>query len=527
MEENKEKTKWNSNLFSENTDASEKEGFQLLNIKQKIKRIKKGKKAELDNNFKNIETFETLDNAPKEGFNPSSKCDDNPGDPDCKGYIPALMDDTTCPDPDYEGCDAGDSEANEKNPKQMLIDFINKVYRWFDAKFFLIAFVIAMAAGGTYKTMKNTVKIGRKRLKTKDSQKTASENIIHKQTAAQYNSILKFDVSKFVELPKIKDVQLVKKYVEWVCATLISCYAVFHIFFLFYYKHELYYKDGVELKDISTKKLRADAASSFYSIESIFLFFFQFSWWFVESFEYYFNKYYVQTTKKYLNATLSFILLFVCLIWFFYYYPPFIKSFLFDMLDINLDNKFLSFMYFVFVILVIMDLLNLFNYLPTGPVYYKFTFMIIIRLVIMSVLTLPFSGIFIYLYVLIYSLFGIFLYGKDELGYFEIFKTLNKFAEDTKNQIRIGTECSPNTFFEKVMITINVIMDFIYTYIFYLAFLVIFVFSFYDYSVNIQSNTLKGGLLSITAVFIIMLCSFCINSFRLRVKDKFAAHPAT
>jgi len=77
------------------------------------------------------------------------------------------------------------------------------------------------------------------------------------------------------------------------------------------------------------------------------------------------------------------------------------------------------------------------------------------------------------------------------------------------------------------MITINVVMDFIYTYVFYLAFIVIFMFSFYDYSVNIKSVPLKNGLLILTAVMIMMLSSLCINSFRLRAQGKFAANPAT
>jgi hypothetical protein len=172
-----------------------------------------------------------------------------------------------------------------------------------------------------------------------------------------------------------------------------------------------------------------------------------------------------------------------------------------------------------------MDWFNAANYFPDGPVYYKYLLTILIRLIILCILTIPFVGIFIFLYVAIYSLFGIFIYAKPELGYYKLFDTLRKYAENTKHQIRIGTDCSPNTFFEKIMITINVIMDFLYTYLFYLAFLVMFLFSFYDYSVNIRSLPLKNGLMVMTGTLIAMISSFCINSFRLRAAGKFVAHP--
>jgi hypothetical protein len=497
--EKKGKTKWNSDLFSDNIEANTKEGFHGINTKQKIKRIKKDKKVEIDN-FKNIETFETLDNVTSsttEGFNDDSTCRDNP---------------------DYEGCDNGDGNVKAKDPRQMLIDFINSVYAWFEVWFFIIAFFIAVALGQSYTTLQTEVNsIAHKRLKN------GNKNNKEKQTVKSYNKLLNIDVSKFAFLPAIKDVQLIKKYVEWFFAILISCYAVFHVFFLFYYKNELYYKDGVELKDISTAKLREDATKSTYSIESLFLFFFQFAWWYVESFEYYFKKYFVSYTTQYLNATLCFILLFVCLIMYFYYYPSILKNFLFDLLNMNLKNKYVNIMYILVILLAIMDWFNIFNYLPGGPIYYKFFILIIVRFIIVLFVSLPFAGIFLFLYVLLYSFLGIFLYGKSEMGYLKIFETLAKYAEDTKNQIRIGTECSPNTLFEKIMITINVFMDFIYTYVFYLAFIVIFMFSFYDYSVNISSVPLKNGLLIITAVIIMMLSSLCINSFRLRAQSKFAA----
>jgi len=518
----KKETKWNSDLFSENTDmsANTKEGFHTIHTKQKLKNIKKNKKVKFDN-FKNIETFDTLDNTKQEGFNDNSKCQDNPGDPDCKGWVPGLMDDTTCPDPDYEGCDSGDAGRNEDDPRKRLIAFIERIYRWFDFWFFFMAFVVALALGNTSKTIQNTVNKNHRRLKTKDSNNTRTK------INNTYKSILNFDVSNYIEVPQIKDVQLIKKYIQWVGAILISCYTVYHLFFLFYYKHVLYYKEGVELADISTKKIREDAKLSTYSVQSLFLFFFQFAWWFVESLEYYFEAYYIKYTSIYLNATLCFILLFVFLIWFFYYYPGILKTFLFDLLNMNMNNKYAHIMYAIVILLAIMDWFNIFNYLPGGPIYYSYLILIIFRFIIILFISLPFAGIFLLFYVLIYSLFGIFLYGRVEMSFLAVFKDVSKYAEDTKNQIRIGTDCSPNTFFEKIMITINVIMDFIYTYVFYIAFIVIFLFSFYDYSVNISSVPLKNGLLVITAILIAMLSSFCINSFRLRAKGKFAAHSAT
>jgi hypothetical protein len=500
-----QKTTWNSDLFSETLD-NPKEGFHTIELKQKIKRSKKQKgqrPVSDDNNLKNIETFDTLDNTtPNVGK---------------EGYVDNT--DTTCEDnPDYEGCDNGDKKRKPNDPRQQLIDFINDTYRWFDSKFFIIAFYVSVALGQSASQIDSHTS-GRRRLKN------GNRNNKQGNAAKQYSSMMDMDVSKFTYLPEFRDVQIVKKYVEGFFAIMISCYAIYHVFFLFFYKHELYYKDGVELKDISLKKLREDAKLSFYSIESVFLFFFQFAWWYVESFEYYFVRYFTTPAKKYLNATLCFIIMFVGLVLFYYYYPGILRTMFIDILRMNLNNKTVNFLYIVFIVLIFMDWFNGANYLPDGPVYYKYLLTIIIRLIILCILTIPFVGIYFFLYVAIYSLFGIFIYAKPELGYYKLFDTLRKYAENTKHQIRIGTDCSPNTFFEKIMITINVIMDFLYTYLFYLAFLVLFMFSFYDYAVNIHSSPLKNGLLVMTGTLIAMVSSFCINSFRVRASGKFAAHP--
>lgn len=516
MKDDENKTKWNSDLFSENQDvsSSEKENFQVKQMIQKIKKVNKSKKP--IENLKNIELFDTLSNTKRnERFIEPL---DNLTDTQDAGNSMPIEDDTTCADSRYEGCDNGDKNADSDDPRERLIRFINQMYAFFDSWFLFIAFVICLAVGITAKTTKDGIKSLKKRKDAKipDAPKTNFD----KKSVDYYKKKFGIDVSSYNFLPNINDVNLVKKYVAWTSSILISCYVVFHLFFLMFYKDELYIKDGVELKDISVATIQMESIGSSYSPGVFFLFFFQFSWFFTETFQHYFMVKLPEKASVYLNASLCFIFIFIALIFFFYYYPNFMRELFIDMIKFNTKDWVVNFMYIAVIVILIMDLFNPLNYVA-GPIWYKINFVLWLRIIIVLFISVPFAGLFLSGYILFYGLCGIFLYNTFT-SHFQIFKDISKYAEDKKNQIRIGTDCSPNSFFEKIMITINLVMDFIYTYIFYLAFIIMFIVSLFDYSINISSTQLKNGLILVTCCFILMFSCLCINNFRMKSAAKFA-----
>lgn len=515
MNNDKKKTSWNSDLFSENQgeSSSEKENFQVKQMIQKIKKVKKSRKP--IENLQNIELFDTLSNTTaKERFIEPL---DNLTDTQDAGNSMPIEYDTSCADSRYEGCDNGDKYGNSDDPRERLIRFINRIYSFFESWFVFIAFVICVAVGITSKTAKDGLNsLKRKSKKTPDVPRGKEEL----KMIDFYKKKFGMDVSKYNFLPNINDVNIVKKYVAWTCSILISCYVVFHLFFLMFYKDELYMKEGVKLKDISVGTIQMESIGSSYSPGVFFLFFFQFSWFFTETFQHYAMVKLPKNASVYLNASLCFIFMFIGLIFFFYYYPNFMRELFIDIIKFNTKNWIVNFMYIAVVILLIMDLFNPLNYI-TGPIWYKINIVLFLRIIIILFISVPFAGLFLPLYILFYGVCGIFLYNTFTSN-FQIFKDISKFAEDTKNQIRIGTDCSPNSFFEKIMITINLVMDFIYTYIFYLAFIVMLFVSLFDYSINISSNKLKNGLILITCALILMFSSLCINSFRMKTSAKLA-----
>lgn len=517
MKDDENKTSWNSDLFSENQheSSSEKENFQVKQMIQKIKKVNKSRKP--IENLKNIELFDTLSNTNgKERFIEPL---DNLTDTQDTDNSMQIDYDTTCADSRYEGCDNGDKYGNSDDPRERLIRFINRMYAFFDSWFLFIAFVICIAVGITAKTTKDGIKSLKKRKGTKKKDEPKGKEDV--KTIGYYKKKFGIDTSTLNFLPKINDVNLVKKYVAWTCSILLSCYVVFHLFFLMFYKDELYLKEGVELKDISVMTIQLESVGSSYSPGVFFLFFFQFAWFFTESFQHYAMVKLPEKASMYLNASLCFIFIFIGLIFFFYYYPNFMRELFIDMIKFNTKDWVVNFMYIAVVILLIMDLFNPLNY-TVGPIWYKIHLVLWLRIIIVLFISVPFAGLFLPCYIIFYGFCGIFLYNTFT-SHFQIFKDISKYAEDTKNQIRIGTDCSPNSFFEKIMITINLVMDFIYTYIFYLAFIVMFFVSLFDYSMNISSTQLKNGLILVTCTFILMFSCLCINSFRMKTAVKLAA----
>lgn len=512
MNYDKNKTTWNSDLFSENQDESysEKENFQVKQMIQKIKRVKKSRKP--IENLQNIELFDTLSNtAGKERFIETL---DNLSDKQDTNNSMTIDDDTTCADSRYEGCDNGDKTANADDPRERLIRFINRMYEFFEAWFLFIAFVICIAVGVTSKTTKDGLNsLKRKSKQNQDKELPKGKDEL--KTVDYYKKKFGTDVSKYNFLPTINDVNIVKKYVAWTFSILISCYVVFHLFFLMFYKNEIYAKEGVKIKDLSI-----DTLDPF--IKPIVNYFLQYAWFFTDKFDKYAIVALPSITSLYLNSSLSFIFLFIFLIMFFYYYPFFLKQLFIDFIRFNTKN---SAVLLTFLFVFMLFLVDMFYSVPNRitapePIWY-IALTVILRLIIINFITIPLAGLFLTGYILLYGLFGIYIYNTSNDN-FKIFKDISKFAEDTKHNIRIGTDCSPNSFFEKIMITINLGMDFIYTYIFYLAFIVVLFVSLIDYSINISSTPLKNGLLLVTSSLILMFSCLCINSFRLKSSAKLA-----
>lgn len=482
----------------------------LSKIKSKIKR-KRIKLPNVLNNYKNIETFEVLSNIPTSNDKTiqtnNSILDTSTESVGIEGFYIGTPKD---PD-DYEGEDELIDKSNDDDPRERLIQFVNYIYNKFDS----INTYIARVAGKA---------IGR-------------------------------------EEPEYTDILIIKKYVCMFFSITISMFAVYNWIFITLYKDNHRYKHGINLIDISRERLTNAAFDENGSILFFIpLYFFEFSMFFPEKFQLYIVDYLPKITTRFVNATLSFFIMFYLLVYIFNNMGITLRDFFIKIINLDTNNFYIGWMYFIVIILFIasyfvfitapiqaalkMATEQKFEF-PRIPIYMYpifIPFPIIgqmlsiiltlvihtLRLVITCFLSVPIAGIFMAIYMLFYSFFGIVVYkflNNDSNTFFETIHDINNFTNNSKHAIPAGTPCVPNTFFEMILITINTIIDFFHTYIFYIAYIIMLLYGLFDYYKNISRHHLKGGLLLTNIVIICMLFSFCIGSFIIKLRGLQLSRP--
>jgi hypothetical protein len=483
----------------------------------KKKDSKKNKQTDVLNNYKNIETFDTLSNVANPKSSPDSTNKGIPA-PLSLSLLPptiAILDLSniahskdeiegfavgTPRDPeDYEGEDDLLDRSNNDDPRERLIQFINYLYDKIDSIVMKIAHEVAKVAGR--------------------------------------------------EEPELTDILIVKPYVSLFLSITVSMFAVYNWIFMMFYKDNFRYKEGIKMVDISRARLTNAAfdeeGSSLFFIP---LYFFEFSMFFPEKIQEYVVELLPKITSHFINGTFSFFIMFYLLIFVFNNMGSQLRDFLIRIIRLDTSNYFVNLMYtiviilfiasyFVFITAPIQSALKLatehkFEF-PRIPIYMYPVFIpfpivgsilsIILTLVVHSIrliitcfMSVPVGGIFMALYILFYSFFGIFLYkflNNDKNTLFATMRDIDNFTKDTKHQIPAGTPCSPNSFFEMVIMTINMIIDFFHSYIFYIAYIVMLIYGVFDYYQHISRHHLKTGMLVINVTLILMLVMFCIASF--------------
>ena len=210
-----------------------------------------------------------------------------------------------------------------------------------------------------------------------------------------------------------EDIKTIQTINSLFIAAVISIWATYNWYFL------MFYANDKELHDIHIPRLseyvndikekRENNKSGQFKYERIpkyaFIFdFLQYALWFPLLFE----KLTLDIIPKYsswfLNGTLCFLFIYILLFVMNYSMGTFIKDFFIDLLTDASTNKILIFMFIIVFILFLSSLADL----PDGVIFCIFS--IFSRLLLATVISVPFGGIITGLYFIIYSLFGKFIY---------------------------------------------------------------------------------------------------------------------
>jgi hypothetical protein len=455
--------------------------FQVINMNYKLKKIKNKKKNK--NNYKNIETFETLDNIQTESQSKKNSNKDISNNT-AEGFQ----------DSDYDGIDkVKDNKTNTgASPIDKLSELINKIYNFFVETNHVIAEKIAM---------------------------TLSKN-------------------KATE----KDIILIRQYIVWSESVLAASYVTYNMFFIMYYKDV----DGTKLIDISRKRVEeyekelSEQRSLFVFPMNIFLYFFKYSIYFTEIIDSFLTKNTVSDKNKDINYATVFLFVFLFLIIFFKYSAAFMKDFLINALKFKIvpqkgSNNALSILmvfiaFFVFITIILLwgsDFVTTIKekekiFVMSGKrvsISENFLFVLnrCIRLIMVIYVGLPMSIIMFVFYIYIYAFGSIFYYKNFSIT--NTYNTISSISEFIKSKSNI--EVDKNSFME--MLGINYIMsiiDFLYSKLIMIAFIIIYIVSSFEYykKISVGSGILKNGLIFINICLIVMFSSIIMLFYILETR---------
>lgn len=494
--------------MSNNKDKDQKKSsitFQTEYMIEKIKKIKKknkNNKNKKKENYKNIEEFTTLNNFTQDKEDKEEKenneTKDNKENKNIKKKILESFENIKDVFPinlihklfasskegftkdDYEGYDTVDNKevlGKNANLREMMIRFINYLYD--------------------------------------------SINFYNKSIADAILNIL----SKGE--PTDKDSYLVHESVAWTTSTILSSFMVYSWYFLMFYSKDQDY----ELFNISRLTMLEQSSSEEHPEYNLYLYLFEFSILFIEKLNYLLIDFIPSIINTILNGRGKFTLLFLGLIYYVKNCMKSLKDFLIKI--IKGDSGF--WINLMFGIVVISFIISTISPTITGVVKVDIgTVMstlssilnplgtiikVLFRFIFVLATNVPFAGIFVTLYLLIYSIGSLLIYNNKHEKGFDIFKEIDKHVLNSKSKYE-KDDCTDNTgMFSEIIRIINVFIDIIYQRLLPIVLTIILFFSafnFYNEFSEVESVvpdlSLKTLLLFIILMIIMILVPIIYSS---------------
>jgi hypothetical protein len=441
--------------------------FQVINMNYKLKKIKKNKKHK--NNYKNIELFETLENRQNDNTDTITNNKIN------EQFVSGSSTIEGFPDSYYDGID--NLNKTRKNLSgYSLVDFIERIYKYLIRINQVIAEKIAITLSN-----KKILSI---------NQKTKTDNIYH-----------------------------IRQYIVWTESILAAAYVTYNMYFI------MYYKDVEEIKLTEITLERARKIAEGFPVLHLFLYIFEYSISTLETFNNFITIYIPNATKKVLNSTFVFAIIFIILINFFKYSAVYFKNFLVDTLNFKFNFFSLLIYFYVFVLwlgalyetgmekakIISQDA----NKLVVADIC-LFLFNRTVKLILSMMFGVPAILFFIICYILIYTFVAIFFYMGFDM---DIFKRIDEYVKITKNR-NVESICDNPSWVDTILeyTGIKIIMNFlevIYNKLFTISFIILYIISSIRYSeiISPEAGNLKNSLIFINIMIIIILVAFVAQEY--------------
>lgn len=470
-----EKTIWNNSLFSDRykTQNNSDENFQTMNMIYKIKKIKKNKKPKLEN-YKGIEPLQNIN---EEETKQEDDINKKPIIEGLKGQV--TTDDPNflgLPDKDFDGVDTPSKKDNSKDPRAVLSNFIDTIFRKIDKFNYNKAYLFARAFSGTK--------------------------------------------------PERSDVMVVKKYIGWFETILLSYFACYNWFFLMYYRYNHNDVDKIEKEPellghryktpiLNTYDFQNNSFNrvDFWGMIYKFInYFFIYCLMFVEYLQNIMMEKIPNISKIIFNLKGCFIIVFILMVFFIQYCSNWLFTFLKDILKGNTNNIVIGFMFFILILGYFFGTYN-FGYIAKTPGYtfhsfadffMGFPFSLItalLRFIFIMLTSVPIGGVLCVFYIIYQSFFGI-LFNVGITDFLGISPNVKNIFEKINEYINNNNESKKSPIKNAVNFTVD---RFLYSNLLSLTYLIIFICAIADYVKPkfIKNDNLRFNLIIITISFIL------------------------
>ena len=452
------------NMFSENNDDH---NFQTVHMENKLKNIKKRKVKKVKQNFKNIETFEVLTNTNENKKEKPIKKKDKKKETIIEGNTNIDEEEGDINDRNdrsmYEGHDDIEDPKGNLTWKEQISKFIKDAYSYIDLS------------------------------------RHIGDNLADVLSDGK---------------AKEKDKVLLREFISYMMAALLSYPITYNWYFYVFYAKEqnidILKCDPLKLREMvnpseSEEKQQTGIDIIARTFISIFLWFFEFVFWFPFTIEVIINL--VNLIGNNISNPIKFVglyfVVFIFIKFFFLIFKNVILGFL--------GNETNSYVIYAFVFLVVF---LIFSYafrattresigdtIIAAPIL---ILVILLRMLFVFIFTVPLAAFVILIYLVFYSLFPIYVYSKSD----EIFTTFDNLHKDTEKIINLEEQCDPSTMQIIIEFVVDLIKN-IKNYIHYIVTAIIasiFIFIFYFDMSNVDSIingiSLKEILIALSSILL-------------------------
>ena len=311
------------------------------------------------------------------------------------------------------------------------------------------------------------------------------------------------------------DVDIVKKYVTWFFAICVSSYVVYNWFYVMFFRNDM--DEKADVFEFSRKKIAEFAKTNM--LLKIVEPYITFSFFFPE----YLQKIFVNWMPRIvaLKPTFQFVALFYLTVFVLYNFSNSFRQLFIDIVMVSMNDWVVLSMYFITGVLFFINFAYDFMWSIQAKIPFFQVFYFIKKLIylIIVVMITPFLGGILSLGFILFISFFVLSSSSVTIQNIKDYTNIHYKNSDDKF-------CDPLTFWEKVKNFINLVFEYIYTYVFETSVIFMVLWSFYDYTHNISSDTLKNSLMILNCVIIVLVIFSSLFSFNAKLTASAAADKA-